>query len=116
MKLQKFVERLEIKPLSEDNINTDIEVRGCYIGDLLSNVMANAKKGEIWLTVQTHTNVVAVAHLLDLAGVILLEGRQPGEDTLEKARKEGIPLFSIDKRAYEAACLLYDCGLGRLEP
>ena len=45
------------------------EVTGGYTSDLLSCVMAGAKAGNVWITLQAHPNVVAVASLLDLAAV-----------------------------------------------
>ncbi len=39
----------------------DRMVQGGYCGDLLSDVMANAPQGGVWLTVQAHQNIVAVA-------------------------------------------------------
>jgi hypothetical protein len=113
MKLGKVVAELKLTPLFLLPGSYENEIKGCYIGDLLSNVMAQAREGDLWLTVQTSMNVVAVARLLDLAGVIIVEGHLPQEDTLKKAEQEGIPLFSTRESAYKTACLLYGCGVGR---
>ena len=80
-----------------------VEVRGGYVGDLLSDVMANSREGELWITRQTHQNVVAVASLKELAGVILVKGAEPAADTLDKAARENIPLFTTDLSAFETA-------------
>jgi len=68
-----------------------VEVRGGYVGDLLSDVMANSREGELWITRQTHQNVVAVASLKELAGVILVKGAEPAADTLDKGRPGKYP-------------------------
>ena len=75
----------------------DIEITGCYIGDLLSNVLAHAQQGDLWLTVQTHQNVVAIAQLLNLGGVVFLEGHLPQKDTVERAKYEKIPLITTNE-------------------
>jgi len=83
------------------------EVSGGYVGDLLSDVMANSKEGNLWITRQTHQNIVAVASLKELAGIILVQGKGPEKDTLEKASKEGIPLLVTDLHTFEVAGKLY---------
>lgn len=47
--------------------------------------MGNAAENEIWITLQTHQNVVAIASLKDLAGIIFVKGFEPDEDSLEGA-------------------------------
>ncbi len=86
-----------------DMADQPITIKGCYIGDLLSNVMGKASGDQLWLTVITNINVVAVAQLLGLSGIVLLEGHQPAAGVLERARTEGIPIFSSAETAYEMA-------------
>ena len=84
-----------------------IEVRGGYVGDLLSDVMANSREGDLWITRQVHQNIVAVASLKELAGIILVRGAEPAADTLDKAVQENIPLFTADMPAFEMAGVIY---------
>jgi serine kinase of HPr protein (carbohydrate metabolism regulator) len=98
-----LAEALHAKLLTDGTADQEIDLRGCYIGDLLSNVMARAKEGEVWMTVVTNQNILAVAHLLNLPAVILLEGHQPAPGILDKAKEERIPLFSSEESAYELA-------------
>jgi serine kinase of HPr protein (carbohydrate metabolism regulator) len=115
MQLREIIDNFNLKSLNEEDFDFDeaIEIRGCYIGDLLSNVMAHAQSGDIWLTVQTHQNVVAVAQLLNLGAIVFVEGHLPQEDTMDRARKERIPLLSTAKSAYELASGLSALGLER---
>lgn len=83
------------------------EVRGGYVGDLLSDVMANSKEGDVWITRQIHQNIVAVASLRDLAGIIIVSGAEPAADTVDKAAQEGIPLLVSDFPAFELAGKVY---------
>ncbi len=82
-------------------------VSGGYASDLLSDVMANAGEGDLWITLQTHLNIVAVASMKKVAAVVIVNGRRPDEETVSKAEAEGIPLFLTGMTAYETAGRLY---------
>jgi predicted transcriptional regulator len=83
------------------------EIKGGYVSDLLSDVMGNAAEGEVWITLQTHQNVLAIASLKDLAAVILVKGLIPDEDTLAHSEEEGIPLLGTGYSTFEMAGKLY---------
>ncbi len=83
------------------------EVKGGYVGDLLSDVMANSKEGDLWITRQVHQNIVAVASLKDLAGIVLIQGSEPAPDTAAKANAEGIPILITDLPAFEIVGRIY---------
>ena len=85
----------------------DRAVRGGYVGDLLSDVIANSKEGDVWVTRQIHQNIVAVATLKDLAGIILVYGSEPAPDTLQKAAREGIPVLVSEEPCFEVAGRVY---------
>ena len=91
------------------------EVRCGYASDLLSDVIAYAREGDLWITLQTHQNTAAVASMKDLAGMVLVNGREPEPDTLEKARQENIPLLVSDLPAFELIGRLYKLGLTGIE-
>jgi len=90
---------------------TSRELKGVYICDLLSWVMAHAGKGDAWITVQTHANIVAVATLLELGCIIVPEGVEVEEDTLRKAEDEGVPVYQSGLSAYGIAKELYRMGI-----
>jgi hypothetical protein len=90
----------------------DHEITGGYVGDLMSDVMANSKSGDVWITMQVHVNIIAVALLKDLAAIILVNGRSPAEDTLRKAVEENIPLLVSGLPAFDVAGKLYRLGVG----
>lgn len=110
MKLQEIVDSLslEVKTASSKLTN---EVTGGYVSDLLSDVMGNSKDGHVWITLQTHQNIVAVAMLKELSGIILVNNRAPDADTLKKAEEEGIPIMVSSLPAFEIAGILYNLGL-----
>ena len=94
----------------------DAPVTGGYAGDLLSWVMAHGKQGMAWITVQTHMNVIAVASLMEMAAVIIPEGIQMEEPSLEKAREEGVAVLQSDKTAFALCALLAQHGLPSSQP
>lgn len=105
MDISNLLKDKSFKNLTESNI-LNKPVSGVYCCDLLSLVMANAKPDNIWITVHTHPNIVAVALLNELACIILPEGINPENSTLEKAKEEGIAILSSDLSAYELCCKL----------
>lgn len=85
----------------------DREIKGGYTSDLLSDVMGFAKEGQVWITLQTHKNVLAIASLKELAAILLVKGNQPEEDMLEQAIEEGIPVLGTDEQTFETTGKVY---------
>ena len=110
MKLTELMKELTLTVRSAGK-RLDREVKGGYAGDLLSDVMAHSKAGDVWVTIQGHPNIVAVATLRDLVGVILANGRQPDADTVQRAEEEGIPLLCTPLPTYEVVGRLYRLGI-----
>ncbi len=106
MQIETLVRELNLK-VSCAGGNLAREVKGGYVGDLLSDVMANSKEGDLWITRQVHQNIVAVASLKDLAGIILIQGSEPAPDTAAKANAEGIPILVTDLPAFEIVGRIY---------
>jgi serine kinase of HPr protein (carbohydrate metabolism regulator) len=107
MKLKEIIEKLGLKALTGQD-KLEVEVTGGYTSDLLSDVIANSKKGNLWITLQTHQNIIAVAKLKDLSGIIIVKNREPDEDTLQKAKEENVPLLVSEETAYELSGKLYE--------
>jgi predicted transcriptional regulator len=103
--VKEFVDRFNLHVAAGQN-KLDRQIRGGYCGDLLSDVMANAPTGCIWLTVQAHQNIVNVAVLHDLTG-----GQTPDQETIDRANKEGIPLLMGSHSAYDLAGQAVVAGL-----
>ncbi len=111
MTVKEICNRLDLKPLT-GNCGLDREVSGAYICDLLSWVMAHAQKGDAWITIQSHSNTIAVASLLELSCIIVCEDAEIEEDTVKKAIDEEIPVLSSTKSAFVLAKGLIEAGLG----
>jgi predicted transcriptional regulator len=110
MLINDVCKKTEINVLAGD-VGLNREISGVYICDLLSWVMAHGKKGDAWITVQTHSNIIAVAALLELSCIIIPEGIEVEEETLKKADEEGIPVLQSALNSYELAKLLYSLGI-----
>lgn len=110
MKLQEIIDSLSLK-VETPAADLSREVTGAYVSDMLSDVMGNAKDGFVWITLQVHLNIVAVASLKGLAGIILVNNRVPAEDTLKKALQENIPIMSSPLPSFELVGRLYSLGL-----
>lgn len=85
----------------------DRVIDGAYIGDLLSWVMGRARADNVWITIMSNVNVVAVASLADTACVLLAEGVTPDADVVETAKQKGINLLVSDRSAYDLAVWLH---------
>ena len=99
-----------MKPLAASS-RLSAECLGGYVSDLLSDVMANARAGDLWVTLQTHQNIVAVASLKEIAGIIIIGGREPEKATLAKAEEEKIPILLTNLPAFEVVGRLYRMGI-----
>lgn len=87
---------------------TDREVSGCYVGDLLSWVMARAQAGNVWLTVMGNINAIAVAALTDVSAIVLAEAAELDSDAAQRAEMQGIPVYSCGENLYETAVRVYE--------
>ena len=99
---------LEVKS-GADNLGRTVTFG--YASDLLSDVLANAPVGSLWVTLHVHQNIAAVASHKDLAGIIIVQGRQPEADTVAKAADEGIPIMVSELPAFELVGRLHGAGI-----
>ena len=93
MIVQEIVEALSLEVLAGESF-LERPVTGGYASDLLSRVMAAAQAGNIWVTLQGHPNVVAVASLLDLAAVVVSEGTPVEPEAVQRAEEKGVVLLA----------------------
>lgn len=110
MKVREIVGELEWKVLAGEGY-LDKEVGGGYVADLLSCVMAGAEANDLWITLQTHANIVAVASLLGIAAIVVAEGAQVPEATLAKADEQEMAVLSSPEPVYETVSRLVALGI-----
>lgn len=111
MNLQKIIDELKLNVLTEPLDFAGITPTGGYSSDLLSCVMAGAKKGHLWITLQAHLNIVAIAALNEVAAIIITENAQPDTASIAKANEQGVILLSTSQPTYEVNGRLWELGI-----
>lgn len=106
MKLKDIVSALDLKVITGMPA-LESEITGAYVSDLLSDVLGNSESGQVWITLQTHINVVAIAVMKEIPGIILVNERWPEKNTLKKAESEGIAILSTPLSTFELTGRLY---------
>lgn len=106
MRTEQLIKELGLNVFTGDNMLAG-EVKGGYVSDLLSDVMGHAKEGEIWITLQSHVNVVAIASLKELAAILLVKGITPEPAVLEKAREEGVVILGSNDDTFTVTGKLF---------
>ena len=108
MTTQDVIEKIGLKPLSKFEHR---EISGVFVSDMLSDVMAGAKSGNLWVTVQTHKSVVPAANLIDVSAVIVTSGKSVPQETVDLATKHNIAVLATDLPSFELIGKLYGLGL-----
>ena len=114
MKVKEIIETLELEVKAGAN-RSDNEITGGYASDLLSDVLANSQEGNIWITLQIHQNIAAIASMKELSGIIIVNGREPEEETIQKADSENIPIMVSKMPAFELIGRLYALGISGMK-
>jgi len=108
MKIREIAEKLGLKHVCG---NLDEEVKYGFTCDLLSEVLGRAKPGTLWITVQTHVNIVAVATVVGIKGIVLCNGHEYDKETVEKAIQSGIVLLKSEENSFLVSGKIYELGL-----
>lgn len=109
--LNDLIQELNLTVLTETKDFTEIPVKSGYCSDLLSCVMTGAEPEGLWITLMSHSNIVAVAALLDLSAIVITENAQPDQETIEKANDKGVIMLSTPEPNYEVIGRLWELGL-----
>jgi hypothetical protein len=111
MNLQELIDQLNLTVLTEPRDFAGVTPTGGYSSDLLSCVMAGARRGNVWITLQAHLNIVAVAALNEVAAIIITENAQPDAASIGKANQQGVILLSTPQPTYEVSGRLWELGI-----
>ncbi len=107
MKVSELIKILDLKVFG-GAAGCDQEITGGYTSDLLSDVIGHAEEGNIWITLQTHKNVMAVASLKDIAAVVIVKGNIPEEGTVAQSENEGIPLLGTNLETFDITGKIFE--------
>lgn len=91
MKISELAAKLSLEVLAMPS--PELEAEGGYAGDLLSWVMGRAEEGNVWVTIMTNINVLAVASLAGVSAVVVAENAEIEGGIAEKAKEQGINLL-----------------------
>ena len=108
MKLQEIINKLALNVLT---VVEDKNITGVFISDMLSDVMSSAQSGNLWLTVQSHKNIVSAANLIDISAVIVTYNKKVPEDTIELANRYHVVILSSPLTTFELASKLVEAGI-----
>jgi hypothetical protein len=111
MTLDEIAKRLGLALLTAPTDLTQVEPIAGYTSDMLSCVMSGAPREGLWVTLQAHINIIAVAALLDLSAIIITENALPDSATIAKANEKGIVLFSTTMPSFEVVGRLWELGI-----
>ncbi len=111
MTLAQIANALGLALLTQEQDLTQITPSAGYTSDMLSCVMSGAPQKSLWITLQAHVNIVAVAALLELSAVIITEGAAVDAATIAKANEKNVILFSTPLSTFEVAGRLWELGL-----
>lgn len=101
MTVKEFAESSEFETVCLPS--ADRTVNGAYVGDLLSWVMGKADPENVWITIMSNINIVAVATLSDVSCILLCENVSPDSDALAAAKEKGVNILKTSLTSYEAA-------------
>jgi serine kinase of HPr protein (carbohydrate metabolism regulator) len=108
MKLKEIVKKLDLSELTKIE---DKDINGVFISDMLSDVMSIAKPDDLWLTVQTHKNIISAANLVDIGVVVIAHNKKVPKETIELANRFNISMVSSDLSTFEIVSKLIEVGL-----
>lgn len=104
MTVREMADALSLTQISVGDADRTFD--GVYIGDLLSWVMGRAESGNVWITIMSNINIVAVATLADVACIVLAEGVTLDDNVRTTAEQKGVNIFTTEMTAYEIAARL----------
>ena len=110
MTTKDLIDKIGLRPLSKFEHR---EVDGVFVSDMLSDVMAGAKSGNLWLTIQTHKSIVPAANLVDVAAIVITAGKQVPQETIDIANKYNIAILVSEFSTFELAGKLFTLGFSK---
>jgi hypothetical protein len=111
LKLTEISELLGLKKVGDTPLDDSVDIEYGYVCDLLSQVLAGAKPSSVWITVQSHMNIVGVASMAGIKAIIVSDGHNIPDEVVAKAEEEGIALFRCDENGFRLSGKLYERGI-----
>lgn len=93
----------------EEHLHSAVKY-GCAC-DLMSDVLAFSRPGALLLTGLVNVQTIQTAFIAEIAAVVFVRGKRPGDEVIALAQEKGIPLLGTQYSMYEACGMLYRKGL-----
>jgi len=87
------------------------EINYYYATDMMSDVLKSCKTGSLLITGLVNQQVIQVAEIMDLSGIIFVSGKKPTDEMIKSVDKKNLPLLTTDLPMFEACGILYSKGL-----
>ncbi|MCK5038949.1 MAG: iron-sulfur binding hydrogenase [Thermoplasmata archaeon] len=110
MRLSDIVSKLGLENVNR-KLDEDMDIHHGYCCDLLSNVLSATPPNSIWMTIQSHQNIIGVATMADISVIIVCEGFDVPGDVIDKADEENIMIFKSQENAFQLSGKLYELGV-----
>jgi len=114
MKISDIIAVCEGELLTPD-VNINIDIQGGFAGDLMSDVLASIQAESVLITGLCNPQVVRTALVADVRMIIFARGKKPGEDILNLANDENLPVAASPLGLYEISGRLTQAGLPSCE-
>jgi hypothetical protein len=108
MKVSELMEKIDIKPI---NKVFDREINGVFVSDMVSDLMAVGKGGNLWITVQTHKKIISVGTMIDVSMIIIPRGKDVLEEAIEAGDQCELTIFSTPLSTYDLCHELWEAGI-----
>ncbi|MBN1232943.1 MAG: hypothetical protein JXA60_06300 [Candidatus Coatesbacteria bacterium] len=108
MKISELIKKVNITPL---NNLFDRDITGVFVSDMVSDLMAFGKGGNLWITIQTHKKIISVGAMIDVSAIIIARDKQPLEEVIEAANLSEITVFTTGLSTYDLCHELYEAGI-----
>lgn len=110
MKLNEIISLLDAELITtEVKRNEDIDF--AIACDLLSWVVGNARPNCAFITIQTSINTIAVASLIEMGCIIIVENANIDATVVNRAVEEDIPIIRTRYTTFEVCGLMYEKGV-----
>lgn len=114
MNIQKILELSEGSLLTP-GVDLELEPKGAFAADLMSDVLASIQPEAVLLTGLCNPQVVRTALIADVKAIIFVRGKNPAIEAIDLATEEEMPIISSPLGLYELSGRLMQAGLPSLE-
>ena len=111
MKLVEIIDMMGFEVINRKEIDGDIIIEHGYASDLLSQVLAASRSNSIWMTIQSHMNIIGVASMAGILAIVICEDHTVPDMVIDKADEENIVLLRSSENAFQISGKLYENGI-----